>query len=173
VKIGNYEVDEKLYDLRNETITVLETGLYRERCDEGRGIILHDFVGFRVRLEDGDTFRIKAEKFDSGISMRQSRWDKAVETKFECKNLEDCGKIRMEDLLAILKEPSPDYNLMSDNCWSYADATFKQVIRKFSETPSLSPEKRSYLASFLNNHNNIWSSFPHFSHRFSSLLPRF
>lgn len=57
----------------------------------------------------------------------------------------------MEDLLAILKEPSPDYHLLKDNCWSYADATFKQVIRKFSETPSLSPERRSYLASFLNN----------------------
>jgi len=106
-------------------------------------------------LEDGDTFRIKAEKLASpvaGIFVRQRRWkDEDVEMKYGCKNLEDCGKIRMEDLLAILKEQSPDYNLMSDNCWRYADATFKQVIGKFSETPSLSPERRSYLASFLNN----------------------
>jgi hypothetical protein len=137
-------------ELRNETVTVLETGLYRERC----GMILHDFVGFRVRLENGDIIRIKAEKVTSpvvGISVTESRWNKDVETKYGCENLEDCGEILMEDLLAILKEPSPDYNLMSDNCWSYADATFKQVIRKFSETPSLSPERRSYLASFLNN----------------------
>ncbi|KAH8960870.1 hypothetical protein BDL97_05G019700 [Sphagnum fallax] len=115
VKIGDCEVDGILNDLRNETITVLETGHYRERCKNGSGIILHDFVGFRVRFEDGDAFRIKAEKFDSGISVtRPLCWDKDVEMKYGCKNLEDCGKIRMEDLLAILKEPSPDYNLMSD-----------------------------------------------------------
>jgi hypothetical protein len=71
VKIGNYQVDPNLSDLRNETITVLELGHYRERSKNGHGIILHDFVGFRVRLEDGDTFRIKAEKFDSGISVTQ------------------------------------------------------------------------------------------------------
>jgi hypothetical protein len=154
VKIGDYQVDGNLNELRNETVTVLETGHYRERCKNGRGIILHDFVGFRVRSEDGDIFRIKAEKLASpvGISVtRPLRWDKDVEMKYGCENLEDCGEIRMEDLLAILTEPSPDYNLMSDNCWRYADATFKQVIRKFSETPSLSPERRSYLASFLNN----------------------
>jgi hypothetical protein len=154
VKIGDYRVDDYLNRLSNETITVLETGHYRERCNNGRGIILHDFVGFRVRLEDGDIFRIRAEKLASpvGISVtRPFRWDKDVEMKHGCENLEDCGEIRMEDLLAILTEPSPDYNLMSDNCWSYADATFKQVIRKFSETPSLSPEMRSYLASSLNN----------------------
>ncbi|CAK9875837.1 unnamed protein product, partial [Sphagnum jensenii] len=160
VKIGGTpDVDPILKDLRNETITVLETGHYRERCNNGSGIILHDFVGFGVRFEDGGPFRIKAEKCDSGIFVtlptcsetRPLCWDKDVEMKYGCKNLEDCGKIRIEDLLAILEEPSPDYNLMSDNCWRYADATFKQVIRKFSETPSLSPERRSYLASFLDN----------------------
>jgi hypothetical protein len=102
-------------------------------------------------LEDGDIFRIKAEKFTIGISVtRPLRWGGDVVPRCVCENLEDCGEIRMEDLLAILTEPSPDYHLLSDNCWSYADATFKQVIRKFSETPSLSPERRSYLASFLN-----------------------
>jgi hypothetical protein len=151
---GGYKVDEDLNRLGNETVTVLETGHYRERCNEGRGIILHDFVRFLVRLKDGVTFEIKAEKFDFGISVTRPSllWNRDdVEMKYGCENLEECGKIRMEDLLAILKEPSPDYNLMSNNCWSYADATFKQVIRKFSETPSLSPEMRSYLASFLNN----------------------
>jgi len=71
--------------------------------------------------------------------------------KHRAEELEDCGNIRMEDLLAILTEPSPNYSLTSDNCWKYADATFKQVIRKFLETPSLTPDRRSYLASFLNN----------------------
>ncbi len=148
---GDYRVDEDLNELRNETITVLETGLYRERCNGGRGIILHDFVGFRVKLEDGDIFKIKAEKSPVGISVTRPLRFGDVVTRYVCENLEDCGEIRMEDLLAILKEPSPDYDLMSDNCWSYADATFKQVIRRFSETPGLSPERRSYLASFLNN----------------------
>ncbi|CAM6026004.1 unnamed protein product, partial [Sphagnum balticum] len=126
VKIGDCEVDGDLNELRNETVTVLEIGLYRERC----GLILHDFVGFRVRSEDGDIFRIKAEKSanPARISVKPKiRWNKDVERKYGCENLEDCGEIRMGDLLAILKEPSPDYNLMSDNCWSYADATFKQV----------------------------------------------
>ncbi|CAN5970401.1 unnamed protein product [Sphagnum jensenii] len=114
-------------------------------------MILHDFVGFRVRFENL-IFLIKAEKSTIGISVTQPlRWGRDVVPRYVCENLEDCGEIRMEDLLAILKERSPDYHLLSDNCWSYADATFKQVIRKFSETPSLSPERRSYLASFLNN----------------------
>jgi hypothetical protein len=153
VKTGDPFVDPKLEELRNETITVLKIGHYRELCDKEPSIILHDFVGFFVRLEDGVTFRIKAEKSDSGISVTQQllRWGKDVKTKFECEKLEDCGKIRMEDLLAILKEPSHDYHLLNDNCWSYADASFKQVIRKFLETPSLTPDRRSYLASFLNN----------------------
>ncbi|CAM6026005.1 unnamed protein product [Sphagnum balticum] len=151
VKIGHYQIHRDFNELRNETVTVLEIGHYRERCNNG--IILHDFVRFLVRLKDGVTFEIKAEKFNSGISVTRPPllWNRDVEMKYLCENLEECGKIRMEDLLAILTEPSPDYNLMSDNCWSYADATFKQVLRKFSETPSLSPERFCYLASFLNN----------------------
>jgi hypothetical protein len=149
VKTGDYDVDVNWNGLNIETITVLETGHYSKPCTEGKGIILHDFLGFRVRTEEGDIFRIKAEKLNSGISVKgPSSWGRDVVTRYVCENLQDC---RWEDLLAILKEPSPDYNLMSDNCRSYADATFKQVIRKFLETPSLSPERRSYLASFLNN----------------------
>ncbi|KAH8960874.1 hypothetical protein BDL97_05G020100 [Sphagnum fallax] len=150
-KNGDFQDNGNLSDMRNETITVLEIGHYREPCNDGRSMILHDFVGFRVRFENL-IFLIKAEKFKTGISVtRPPRWGRDVVPRYVCENLEDCGEIRMEDLVAILKEPSPDYHLLSDNCRSYADATFKQVIRKFSETPSLSPERRSYLASFLNN----------------------
>jgi hypothetical protein len=154
VKIGDRDVDPNLKELRNETITVLEIGHYREPCKDGGSMILHDFVGFRVRFENV-IFLIKAEKSKTGITVtRPVRWCKDVSTvvpRYVCENLEACGEILVEDLLAILEEPSPDYHLLRDNCWSYADAIFKQVIRKFSETPSLSPERRSYLASFLNN----------------------
>jgi hypothetical protein len=57
----------------------------------------------------------------------------------------------MGDLLAILKEHSPDYCLISDNCWKYADSTFRRLIRNFSAHPTISPERRSELEGFLNH----------------------
>jgi hypothetical protein len=151
---GKNQVDPKLTALSNETVTVLDIGHYRVRSKNGEGIILHDFVGLRVSFGDGIICKIRAEKSQEGISveLEVKRWDTDdVQMKHRAEELEDCGDIRMEDLLAILKEPSPKYSLTSDNCWKYADATFKQVIRKFLETPSLTPDRRSYLASFLNN----------------------
>lgn len=154
---GKCHVEPALTALSNETVTVLDIGLYRVPIENKRRMILHDFVGLRVRFGDGSIFKIRAEKFGSpeGISVKKSgpeeRWDTDdVQMKHRAEELEGCRDIRMEVLLAILTEPSPNYSLMIDNCWRYADTTFKQVIRKFLETPSLTPDRRSYLASFLN-----------------------
>jgi hypothetical protein len=113
---------------------------------------LHDFVGLRVRIGDLETL-IKAEKFTGKIQISnvESSETNGAEIKHGPVEVEDCGEIRMGDLLAILKEHSPDYCLISDNCWKYADSTFRRLIRNFSVHPTISPERRSELEGFLNH----------------------
>ncbi|KAH9561501.1 hypothetical protein CY35_05G024800 [Sphagnum magellanicum] len=123
---GKCHVEPALTALSNETVTVLDIGLYRVPIENKRRMILHDFVGLRVRFGDGSIFKIRAEKFGSpeGISVKKSgpeeRWDTDdVQMKHRAEELEGCRDIRMEVLLAILTEPSPNYSLMIDNCWSW------------------------------------------------------
>jgi hypothetical protein len=135
-------------------ITVLEIGHYSQPFQSSiRGMdLLHDFVGLRLRIGNQEKL-IKAEKFTGKIqiSIVESSETNGVEIKYGPVEVEDCGEIKMGDLLAILKEHSPDYCLISDNCWKYADSTFRRLIRNFSAHPTISPERRSELEGFLNH----------------------
>jgi hypothetical protein len=114
--------------------------------------LLHDFVGLRVRV-GGREKLIKAEKFTGKIEISkvESLETNGAEIRHGPVGVEDCGEIGMGDLLAILKEHSPDYSLVSDNCWKYADSTFRRLIRNFSAHSTISPERRSELEGFLNH----------------------
>ncbi|CAK9195076.1 unnamed protein product [Sphagnum troendelagicum] len=163
---GKHNVDPYLKELGADgvVITVLEIGHYRQPFQpSGRGMeLLHDFVGLRVRV-GGREKLIKAEKFTEklieaekftgkiDISKVESWETNGAEIKHGPVEVEDCGEIGMGDLLAILKEHSPDYSLISDNCWKYADSTFRRLIRNFSAHPTISPERRSELEGFLNH----------------------
>jgi hypothetical protein len=111
--------------------------------------LLHDFVGLCVRV-GGREKLIKAEKFTRKIEIPkvESLETNGAEIKHGPVGVEDCGEIGMGDLLAILKEHSPDYSLVSDNCWKYADSTFRRLIRNFSAHSTISPERRSELEGF-------------------------
>jgi hypothetical protein len=124
--------------------------------------LLHDFVGLRVRVGDREKLikaekftetLIEAEKFTGKIHMSkvESSETNGAEIKHGPVEVDDCGEIGMGDLLAILKEHSPDYSVISDNCWKYADWTFRRLIRNFSAHPTISPERRSELEGFLNH----------------------
>ncbi|CAK9257328.1 unnamed protein product [Sphagnum jensenii] len=163
---GRHNVDPYLKELGADgvVITVLEIGHYRQPFQpRGRGMeLLHDFVGLRVRV-GGREKLIKAEKFTEklieaekftgkiDISKVESSETNGAEIKHGPVGVEDCGEIGMGDLLAILKEHCPDYSVISDNCWKYADSTFRRLIRNFSAHPTISPERRSELEGFLNH----------------------
>jgi len=153
---GEYNVDRYLEELGADgvVITVLEIGHYRQPLQRSiRGMdLLHDFVGLRVRVGCREKL-IKAEKFTGKIEISkvESSVTNGAEIKHGPVEVEDCGEIGMGDLLAILKEHSPDYSLLSDNCWKYADSTFRRLIRKFSAHPTISPARRSELEGFLNH----------------------
>jgi len=153
---GEYNVDRYLEVLEadREVITVLEIGHYRQPFQpSGRGVdLMHDFLGFRVRVGVREKL-IKAEKSKGEIKISnvESLETNGTEIKHGPVGVEDCGEIGMGDLLAILKKHSPDYCLLSDNCWLYADSTFRRLIRNFSAHPTISPERRSELEGFLNH----------------------
>ncbi|CAM6026638.1 unnamed protein product [Sphagnum balticum] len=129
---------------------VLEIGLYRQPVQPSiRG---NEFLGLRVRVGDQEK-QIKAEKFVGTIviSKVESLVTNGAEIKHGPVGVEACGEIGWGDLLAILSERNPEYNLPSDNCWEYADSIFRRLIRIFSAHPTISPEKRSELEGFLNH----------------------
>lgn len=150
---GEYEVDQYLKGLAVDgvVITVLEIGHYREPFQSSKKL-MHDFVGLRVRVFVGERL-IKAEKSKekSEISIVESLETDGTEIKHGPVGVEDCGEIAMGDLLAILQEHSTVYSLYCDNCWLYADSTFRRLIRNFSAHPTISPERRIELEGFLNH----------------------
>jgi hypothetical protein len=135
-------------------ITVLEIGHYSQPFQSSvKGMdLLHDFVRLRLRVGGREKI-IKAEKFTGKILISEVESSETIgaEIKHGPVEVKDCGEIGMGDLLAILKEHSPDYCLISDNCWKYADSTFRRLIRNFSAHPTISPERRSELEGFLNH----------------------
>ncbi|CAM6079064.1 unnamed protein product [Sphagnum tenellum] len=153
-ELRNYDVDEYLKGLAEDgvVITVLEIGHYREPFQSSKKRLMHDFVGLRVRVAVGERL-IKAEKLKKKSTIwRVKSWETdGTEIKHGPVGVEDCGEIAMGDLLAILEDHSSVYSLYRDNCWLYADSTFRRLIRNFSAHPTISPEKRSELKGFLNH----------------------
>lgn len=59
----------------------------------------------------------------------------------------DCGNkpIGMTELLAVLKKEDPDYSLRNANCWDYALATTKHLLKRCVEVPGLSAQEKDRL----------------------------
>jgi hypothetical protein len=87
----------------------------------------------------GPNFWIKAEKYGSSGTSRGDRagihvtrplniHDEAESATMSCS---ECGEILMKDLIKTLTDHTPDYHLLSRNCWDYAGDTYNKLRKLF------------------------------------------
>ncbi|CAM6086031.1 unnamed protein product [Calypogeia fissa] len=107
--------------------------------------IYHHFLVFEVTTINGRLL-IRAEKSRGnnirkpGISVRNVPYVEEKETSVKYKVDDICECIPVNLLLKILTMHPPKYDVMTDNCWTYADHTFRRLLQVFE---LLRPERRN------------------------------
>jgi hypothetical protein len=124
-----------------------------ERVQSMKQLINHDYLVLEIRPGDTrmDRFFIVAQKLSGknpGIHISR------VVLEEKASVLHDgvlhysilCDKkIPLKTLVDILKEGDPDYNLRDANCWDYATAATKRVVKECAHLPGTSEEEKTRL----------------------------
>lgn len=126
-----------------------------------KDLINHDYLVLKIRPGEpkAEVLHIMAHKLRGGIHISHiasSDVTSVFHDDVRCFTV-DCGKrepkrIRLEALLAILKEEDPDYSLRNANCWDYAKNTAKRLVKGCVEVRGISSAEKARLQS---EHDNL------------------
>lgn len=143
-----------------------------------KDLINHDYLVLNIRPGEpkAELLHIMAHKLRGGIHITHIPSSDIASVFHEgvrCFTV-DCGKrekkrIRLETLLAILKEEDPDYSLRNANCWDYAKNSAKRLVKGCVEVRGISSAERARLQT---EHDNLEANlaFRHIQNVAKSLL---
>lgn len=146
-----------------------------EQMRQMKDLINHDYLVLELRpgAPTAEVMHIMAHKLRGGIHITHipsSDVTSVFHDGVRCFTVA-CRKkrIRLEALVAILKEEDPDYSLRNANCWDYAKNTAKRLVKGCVEVPGISSAEKARLQA---EHDNLEANltFHHFQNVAKSLL---
>jgi hypothetical protein len=121
-----------------------------ERVQSVKHLINHDYLVLEIRPGDTreDRFFISAQKQNGekpGIHIASVKLEEKASVLHEgvLHYSINCNKkIPLKTLIEILKEGDAHYNLRDANCWDYATAATKRVLKECAHLPGTSEEEK-------------------------------